>query len=249
MKNEINKLFERASKFDIDDKVKQFVSKEYKVTSSYDKIYVLKKMYSVIYCLKSENNLPMDIEPEFFEIIKEAFRFYIFYILQMHSNFFIENSYSLIFYACKHLCSLIKEKPESTETNKNSLEIDIKNRLSTMKKIFLADSSKFVRDKTIISGHESTLNIFLIFLLTDLNNINEGYKKLEKIVDYPSQFGSTLTLNLESCDECVSGYKIEILFNKEVIVPFFCENPQKCDLLEFLEYSYSVIKTKLDQMK
>lgn len=96
----------------------------------------------------------------------------------------------------------------------------------------------------VISGHESTINILLMFLLTDLSNVDEGYQRLKKIKGYPADFGSSLNVELESCVTCVSGFKVSICFNEEKIVPFFSTNPKQCDLLEFLEYADSLLGTQ-----
>lgn len=249
VEDKINNLFEKACKFDIDNKIRHLICKEFKVKTSYDKIYALKKMYSVSYCLKSDNNVKIDLEPEFLTILQDSFRLYIFYILQMHSNFFLFNCKSIVYFVCKHLCSLISSYSSIMESDKSVYLNNINGRLRSMFQIFLADSSKSVQDKTILSGHESTINILLTFLKTDLSNIDQGFELLQQIKGYPATFGASLNFVLEKCESCISGYQVKIFFNSDEIIPFFSKDPKRCDLLEFLEYSSSVISKKVDPLK
>lgn len=225
-------LFKRATQFDLQPIIRHFFENDVQTVTCWDQLYVLKKIYSMSRCLIADNTLTIKIEPELLAICREAFSIYIFYILQMLPGYSVANCYSLVLTLCKHFCALLPaHKWAESESDR------VQKRLSELVPKFVDGCPRPVSNKTVISGHESNLNILLIFMLTDLSNFDEGYSRLQKIKSYPADFGSGLIFELESCITCVSGYEVIVYFNDERIMPFFATNQKHCDLLEFLEYS------------
>ena len=107
---------------------------------------------------------------------------------------------------------------------------------------FINKEQAKVSNTTIISGHDTTVNTFLTFLMTDPENINLSYKRLKNLINYPPKFASNLTFEVVTCSECESKLGIKIEYDFQLINPYFCEGDSICDILVFLRY----LKAKVD---
>jgi hypothetical protein len=252
-KKKIEKLFLKAQLHNIIDFKNQFLSSNLIVKSPFEKIYLLKKLYSILYCLKENNLLKDTISPELKKLLKKSARIYFYFFLEMQTDFHKINRHFLLLLLCKHLSILLKKlKPKSNppklfslkrklkilfkNQSKHDIELSPEQRLSVLVEKFSSSEMVVVSNTTILSGHDTTINTILTFLQSEPFNINKGYKRLKKFYNYPPLFGSSLGFQLEPCSNCPSKFRVNIKYDFKEIVPFFCRRKGGCDLLKFLEY-------------
>jgi hypothetical protein len=252
-KKNIEKLFLKAQMLNLVKLKNMFFSSKFIVKSPFQKIYLLKKMYSILYCLIENNSLKEKIAPELTELLKRSAKLYFYFFLEMETDFYKLTRRALLLLLCKHLSILIKKLSKSMQKPLtfspthaiNSLfedksrhfgEISVKQRLWNLVDKFASNDSIKVSNTTILSGHDTTINTILTFLESEPFNIDKGYKRLKRLYNYPPRFGSNLEFKLEECIECSSGYRVLVKYDFKEMHPFFCQEKGKCDLLKFLEY-------------
>lgn len=138
-------------------------------------------------------------------------------------NLFLPKSNSFILYLTHRNFSL-------------QLKEDHKKELIEISNTFINEQKANVSKTTLISGHDTTINTFLTFLMTDPDNINLSYKRLKNLMNYPPKFASNLTFVIINCSECESKLAVKIEYDFQAIQPYFCKNNGYCDLLVFLKY-------------
>lgn len=252
-KKKIEKLFLKAQMLNLVKLKNMFFSSKFSVKSPFQKIYLLKKMYSILYCLIENDSLKEEIVPELSELLKKSSKLYFYYFLEMETDFYKLTRRALLLLLCKHLSILIKKiiksKPAKIQTSprKSSKElfkdesmhfgrIPTQERLQQLVDKFASDDSIFVSNTTILSGHDTTINTILTFLESEPFNINRGFKKLKRLYNYPPRFGSALEFKLEACSSCSSGFRVLVKYDFQEMFPFFCQEKGNCDVLKFLEY-------------
>ena len=253
-KEKIEKLFLKAQMHDlIQLKNRLFASSNVSVESPFQKLYLLKKLYSTINCMIANNMFEEEINPELARLLQKSSRMYFYFILEMQTEFNKINRHFLLLLLCKHLCMLLAKLkkhpkvPTPFSLNKNlkvifkfqsqrKNKLSYSQRLSTLVDKFISNQMINVSNTTILSGHDTTINTILTFLQSEPFNINKGYKKLKKFQNYPPKFGASLGFQLEPCPLCPSGYRVRIKYEFQEIIPFFCKRKEGCDLLKFLEY-------------
>jgi hypothetical protein len=252
-KKKIEKLFLKAQVHNIINFKNRFLSTKLKFKSPYEKIYLLKKLYSILYCLKENNLLKDNIHPDLKKLLKKSARIYFYFFLEMQTDFHKINRHFLLLLLCKHLSLLLKKilirsKPPKLfslkrrfkilfkKQTQHDIEMTPEQKLAILVEKFSSSKMIIVSNTTILSGHDTTINTILTFLQSEPFNINKGYKRLKKFINYPPQFGSSLGFQLEPCSLCPSKFRVNIKYDFKEIVPFFCRRKSGCDLLQFLDY-------------
>lgn len=252
-KEKIEKLFLEAQKLKIAYFKNRFLSSKFTVESPFEKLYLLKKMYSILYCLIENGLLQETVHPQLVLILKKSSKLYFYFILEMQTNFHKINRHFLLLLLCKHLSILFHKLQNKlnlprlisikkglkilfNRQSTNETNLTLNQQLAMLVEKFSSQKTVFVSNTTILSGHDTTINTILTFLQSEPFNIDNGYKRLKKFYNYPPQFGSTLGFQLRLCPDCSSNFRVAIKYDFKEIVPFFCEERGNCDLLKFLTY-------------
>lgn len=252
-KEKIEKLFVEAQKLKIANFKNRFLSSQLAVESPFEKLYLLKKLYSILYCLIENNLLEEQVHPKLVLVLKKSSKLYFYFILEMQTNFHKINRHFLLLLLCKHLAilfrklrrrlnlpNLISKSPSLeilfSQQTQNETGLTREQRLAMLVDKFGSQKTVLVSNTTILSGHDTTINTILTFLQAEPFDINNGFKRLTEFYNYPPRFGSTLAFQLELCSECSSNFRVAIKYDFEEIVPFFCQERGNCDLFKFLAY-------------
>ena len=109
-KAKIEKLFENVKKFKFKEIKEKFIGPEYGYETPLQKIYILKKLYSIVYCLKENKILREKISDDLFKLLKKSSKVYFYFILEILTDFHKINRNELLIVLGKHLVNLIPNR-------------------------------------------------------------------------------------------------------------------------------------------
>ena len=242
----IESMYQDAEEMGVEHYIDDHICESYRPQTPFEQIYILKKLFSIMICLSEPHSLGDSPDDEIMTLCREAFRFYLYYVNEMLSEFYMVSQRTIALYLCKHLAALaqnthIREDETATQSAHKGLEKVVSR--------FMSVESVAVSSSMVLIGHDLTLNSLLLFLLVDPNAIDASFQRVCQLEAYPPSYGEVLSVELVPNADCASGFEVDIRFGSQKIVPFFCKNKKLCDLLELLEYGAAVIELDVEQLK
>lgn len=105
-KSKIEKLYQKAKKFQLKSIKEKFIGPSKEFNTPFEKLYILKKLYSIVYCLSENKMLSEEIPDEFFVLLKKSSKIYFYFILEVLSDFHKINRNELLIVLGTHLSKL-----------------------------------------------------------------------------------------------------------------------------------------------
>lgn len=105
-KSKIEKLYDRANKFELKNIKEKFIGSSKQFETPFEKLYILKKLYSILYCLSENKMLSEEISDEFFALLKKSSKVYFYFILEVMSDFHKINRNELLIVLGTHFARL-----------------------------------------------------------------------------------------------------------------------------------------------
>lgn len=244
-RKKIEKLFDNAWENGLESMLGKFTNKPpIKPQTPFQKIYLIKKLFSNYYCMEENQLIDQPISQPLYLLLRKASKVYFYFIKQTLSGFHKLMKNELLIMLAKHLLDLAKE---FLNPRARVIPESIRRELKFLRNKLLSRKSVYVDETFVISGHDTTINTLLIFLLADPEDVNKSYKTIKKLDSYPPKFGSNIVFHLVKCLECESRLKVEILYDEKPLQPFFSGEKDGCDLLTFVRYVFVSLDFKMKE--
>ena len=108
-KSKIEKLFTNVNKFELKKIKDKFIGNNKEYETPFEKLYILKKLYSILYCLSENKMLSDNIPDELFALLKKSSKVYFYFILEVLSDLHKINRNELLIVLGTHISKLTQQ--------------------------------------------------------------------------------------------------------------------------------------------